>query len=719
MTNLTQVLNVALPEMPVRMMARHYPRLHPDVVFKEHIFDGQPMVRAFVPGVSAIFNLTPQNWELVRLFDGQRTYEEVAKLYFAQTGIQISAEDVHAAADDLESIEFWYKTPQEKNIALMQMSAEERRNTLKRKKRSWGDLALITFPAFNPDRFLNWLHERIGFVYTWWFTLITLAGFGFMAGIFITHWGEVSRDTWQFYNFSEKTWWDVAVFWGLATVLMGMHEVGHGLTCKHYGGRVTSMGFALIYLTPAFYTDTTEGVVKGNAFQRLMITVAGVWTELGVCAIATPLWWGTVPGSAVHDFAYTIILITGIGVVLINWNPLMKLDGYHIVCDLLGIMDLKENSTAYVSAWVKKNIWKLPVEIPYVPKRRRLGFAVYAILSGLYSYSVLFIVARFVGNIFRNFNPEWSFIPELATAALIFRSRIRTLVNFLKFLYLDKKDRVRAWFTPRRTQAVALAVILLMLLPLWHESIEGRFMLEASEKAVIRTLVPGTVIAVYGDEGQPVVAGAKLVQLRNLPLQSKLARSEADYKVATARANLASLRYADFGSALQERQQLEQKSTNLASEAANLELKSPISGVLMTPRLADRVGAYVPSGTELAEVANLSALRARLYVSEHDMYKFRAASPARLAIDGMFGKREAKASAVAPVSSDIAEGLIDLTKYKGLSAPNFYVVDLQVNNTDGRLKPGMIGTARLYGRRRSLAGLGWQSVADFFGRKIW
>jgi len=85
----------------------------------------------------------------------------------------------------------------------------------------------------------------------------------------------------------------------------------------------------------------------------------------------------------------------------------------------------------------------------------------------------------------------------------------------------------------------------------------------------------------------------------------------------------------------------------------------------------------------------------------------------------MFAKREAKAGMVAPVSSDIAEGLIDLTKYKGLSPPNFYVVDLQVNNADGRLKPGMIGTARLYGRRRSLARLGWQSVADFFGRKMW
>ena len=123
---------------------------------------------------------------------------------------------------------------------------------------------------------------------------------------------------------------------------MCIHEVAHGLTCKHYGGHVRAMGFALIYLSPAFFTDTTEGMVTGSRHQRLMISVSGVWSELMVCAIFTPLWWGTAPGTTLHDFAYTIILITGIGVVLINWNPLMKLDGYHMLCEIIGVGDLKK-----------------------------------------------------------------------------------------------------------------------------------------------------------------------------------------------------------------------------------------------------------------------------------------------------------------------------------------------------------------------------------------
>src|SRR5260370_37895763 len=174
--------------------------------------------------------------------------------------------------------------------------------------------------------------------------------------------------------------------------------------------------------------------------------MAGAWEELLICAVANPIWWLTSPGTNIHNAAYLLMLMTGIAGVLLNWNPLMKLDGYHMLGEVVAISDLKEESTAYVAAWVKRNIWGLPVEVPYVPKSRRLGFVVYALLSGAYSYTVLYVLARFVGNVFRNFNPEWSFIPELATAALLFKSRIRTLVNFVKFVYLDKKDPVHAWF---------------------------------------------------------------------------------------------------------------------------------------------------------------------------------------------------------------------------------------------------------------------------------
>ena len=717
--NITEALNEMLPEMPAKMISERYPRLHPEIVFREHIEQGKPNVRALVPGVTGIFNIPPEQWAVAQLFDGQRSYEEIAELHFQNTGIQYPPEDIREMASDLGSLNFWYKTPLEKNVVLMQKTAEERRKLVKQKNKRWSDLSLIMFPAFDPDKFLDWVYEHISFVYTWWFTLLTLLAFGFMAGVFITHWTEIGNDTFQFYKVADKSLWDFIAFWMLAAVVLCVHETAHGLTCKHYGAHVHAMGFALVYLTPAFYTDTTEGMVTGSRQERLMISVSGAWSELMLSAAATPLWWGTPRGTALHEFAYNVILITGIGAVLVNWNPLMKLDGYHMLCEILEIEDLKEKSTIYVSSWLKKHFWKLPVEVPYVPKRRRLGFAVYAISSGIYSYSVLYVVARLVGNIFHNFSPEWSFVPEIGMAMLIFRSRIRTLVNFMKFVYLDKKDRVIAWFTPKRIMALAAVVLVFLALPLWHETAEGPFMLETSAQTAVRALVPGTVTAVYTAEGQPVTAGQTLVRLRNVALESQLAHTQASYQEAVARATSAELRRGDYGAAAQERDRLGRQTRELTLALASLEIKSPVSGVTLTPHVDDHLGAFVTQGTELAQVADLSTLRARFYIPEPDMYKIRPDSYARLRFTGMMGIRTVRSLVVDPIPTEVPAGLIDLTKYKGLKPPNFYAIDLMVANPDDLLRPGMTGSARLYGERKSLGGLMYEGLANFVGRKIW
>ena len=148
-------------------------------------------------------------------------------------------------------------------------------------------------------------------------------------------------------------------------------------------------------------------------------------------------------------------------------------------------------------------------------------------------------------------------------------------------------------------------------------------------------------------------------------------------------------------------------------------MDSPISGIVLTPRLLDKVGAYVSAGTELAEIADLSQVRARIYVSEFDMHKFTSNSQARFQVDGSFHKHDARIASIAPMSSDIAPGLMDLSKYKGQRPPKFYVFELIGDNNNGSMRPGMVGTARVYGARRSLATLAGRTVWEFAGRKIW
>jgi multidrug resistance efflux pump len=284
---------------------------------------------------------------------------------------------------------------------------------------------------------------------------------------------------------------------------------------------------------------------------------------------------------------------------------------------------------------------------------------------------------------------------------------------------LDKKDRVWAWFRSRHPSAIGAIAALLLLLPIWHDSVKGQFVLEPVRTAIVRNLVPGSVTRVDASEGAHVRAGDVLVQLRDLPLQSEFARTEADYELASIQANSAALHYADFGAANQQRNGLAIKAGELQTETSGLNLLSPISGVVLTPRVADRLGTYAPAGTTLVEVADLSRMCARIFVSEHDLYKFAIGARAQLEVDGLWGKLDAQVTSLAPKSSEIDSGLAQVSQFRGLATANFYVARMEIDNPYGQLKPGMIGTARIYGKRRSLAGLIWQEGWRFFARKLW
>jgi len=716
--NLTRALEVALPDIPARKLAESYPRLDPGTTFKEHIEDGQAMVRIYVPSSGGMYIFEKSQWELARLFDGKRSYEDIAELYSQQSGIEYDEETVRDFAAGLESGEFWYKTQQEKNIQLMQLSLEERKKKIK-PKNIWADLSDVNFPAFNPDRTVTWVHDHTRFIYTPWFTTVSLIAVSVSAGITIAHWPQIWQDSLDFYMW-KRTWMDVFYMYTLGMAVVGLHEFAHAHACKHYGGRVPAMGFSLVYLLPAFFTDTTEGFVHGTLPQRLVISFAGVWSETLLYAIVTPVWWGTQPGT-LHNAAYFVMITSGFMNVIMNWNPLMKLDGYYMLCDIVGINSLKEDATAYTSAWVKKHIWRLPVEVPYIPKQRRLGFAIYAVASGAYSYTILYILASFTGNIVRSFSPEWGFVPELGVAAIIFRSRIRLLVNFMKFLYLDKKDRLLAWFTPQHTAVTAAVMVLLLAIPFWKESVVGKFVLEPVNRAVVRAHVAGAVSGIYVREGEEVSQGTLLAALSNLPLEGGLADAYARLMLASVQAKEAALSYHGYGNALMEKQRSERQYGQASEMSDALELKAPLKGTVVTPHVQDQLGAYLKAGTALLEIADLSQMRARIYTSEYDLYKIRGSQAATIQLDGILRRRDGEVALISarPVEAPPWAGEEAGKEANSIGPQTYYFADIIVNNPENELKPGMTGIARVYGSRRSIGGMALEIIKNFWGRKLW
>jgi putative peptide zinc metalloprotease protein len=507
--------------------------------------------------------------------------------------------------------------------------------------------------------------------------------------------------------------------WILFSMAAFFHESAHGMTCKHFGAGVHSQGFLLMYFMPCFFNDSGEMWVYGGRWERIATAIAGIWIELIFCSVVTVVWWATTPGMWIHDIAYKLILITGIGVVMLNINPLVKLDGYFVFTELIGIGDLKERSTLYVSSLAKKHLFRLPVEVEYVPALRRLLFVTYALLSGVYSYLLLFVVVQLVYRVAVKYSPDWALVLAVWLTYKVFRSRILIFWRFLKVIYLDKKEHLRVWLTPGRVAMASAVILAVLLAPVWPDSIEGRFVIEPGSRAVIRAEVPGRVSEVLVREGETVSAGSPLLRMRNLNLESEADRSHADLRVATDRATQAQLSYVAFGTAERDRQRLAEHSQALDEESSKLQVVSPLQGVVATPRLQDLLGAELKAGAEIAEVDNLATMRARIYVPEAVLRDLRTGAKAQLRLDSSFGLLSGSVASIAPAPGLIPDGLTEQAKtYTGFRQPQYYVATVPLEG-DGSLRVGMSGTAKIFVKRRNLVACGWRFVRDALDRKIW
>jgi len=715
--NILEAFDAALPEIPAKAARQSLPKLDSRVIAKEHLEQGVPTVLAKMPGSDSFIRLTPEQWMLLELFDGQRSYTELSALIQEKSGVAFTEDDVREFASFLaDETDLLYRTPLEKNITLKQKLGHDH---YKRKRFAIADITDITLHRWpKADDYLTRLKPYVEFVYTPWFTLLTLACFGVMVWMWAGKFNEIWVDSFRFYNFTEKSAWDLVEFWFLFGAMAFVHESAHGMTCKHFGGNVEKMEFLLMYFAPTFVCDVTQIWIVGDRKARLCSIIAGIWADLIICFFATAIWWTTAPGLWTHDFAYKVIMVSGIGVTLLNLNPLIKLDGYYMFSEIIGEVDLKERSTLYVSQWVRRHLFFLPVEIEFVPRKRRVLYIVYAILSGIYGYLLIGAVALFAYNVLHSYIPEYAWIPTLLIALLLFRSRIRKLVRFMKEVYLDKKDRVRAWLTPVRLALCFGVVLTIVFVPLWPDFVTGRFVLEPARLAVIRAEVPGVVEQVTVAEGERVAPGTMLVQLRNLELQSEAAQANARFRESSARYLNAELRYADFGRAEHERDEAAEQSRVLTQQLKSLKLTSPIAGVVVTPNLQDLTGSYVDVGTEIAEVADLETMTARVYIPEFDMRDVRLGTRVRLQVPSRIEPMSGVLTSIDPLSSQIDPALAEKSQLSGIVAAPSYVGFVSLQN-DGSLHEGMTGTAKLFVRRRSLANMAARFARDLFESRFW
>jgi putative peptide zinc metalloprotease protein len=712
--NLGQVLHEALPEAPPPSVEDVYPRVHPNLIAKEHTDREGTMVRVIPPGGELLFRLTKQQYELVKLFDGQRSYAQVAVLFFKKTGVRASEQQVRAFADSLDKGNFWYRTPQEQSILMCHKLLHDR-HTHANGAMS-GDLARIDLLFFDPDRYLTWLYKYLWFMYTPWFFALTAVLLITAIGLLSARWDEVFADSVAYYNLTAKGPLELGLFF-LDFVLLGaIHETAHGLTVKHFGAGVHKMGFYLVYGVPAMFCDVTEVYVHGGRWARIMTTFAGVWSEMMLVSVVTFVWWFTPRGSFIHDVCYTIILAGGILVVLINWNPFSKLDGYFLFNEIFHFFDIKSQSTTFLVQWIRKNIFHLSAKVPVLPVRRQFGFAAYALLSGFYCYGMLLFFVRIAYKIADKYSPTWAFLPAFLLFLFIFKSRIKKLIAFCKEVYVDKKPLLRAH--ARAIAVGATAVLLLLLLPLFHEGTEQPFVLRPVSRALLHAESAGEISGVNVREGQHVQAGMAVATLTNMGLESRRAYADTQLRLADYKLMQSQMRSQVSMPAMQAANRFREERNAADQQLKRLTVLTPIAGTVISAHPEQLQGRFVEEGTELLEVADESVMEARVFIPESELKQVQDLRAASLRPEGRWGSIAATIVALSPDAYEVDPGLMAASKYKGVKPPKFYLLTVQVAN-DGTLRSGMTGRVKLFGRRRSALALTLEPVLSAVARRIW
>lgn len=715
--NLSEALDAALPEMPKARLARSRPpRLDPTLVTREDTEDGEPIIGIYHRERASYFRLPPAQWQIALLFDGVRSYEEIAALYAKQAGHTPTLEFLRAFAESADEAGLWYKSPQEKNLALSEKLIAQRGRRANRKSKV--NLAHISFSAWDPDRYLGWLDSRIGrFVYSPWCVLMVLLLFLFEGLVFAAKWNVIGPDIPLYYNFTRKSFYDIAEFWVLLLVLGFIHETAHGLTCKHFGGEVHSMGLMFLYLTPCFFVDVTEAWVSTTRLQRLATIIAGIWIEMAICGLAMIVWTNTAPGQWIHDFTYKIILLTGVAVVVMNLNPLLKLDGYYFLTESINVPELKEDSTAFVSGWVQRHILRLPVNVPVIARKRVALFVVYALVSGAYSYFVLFVVIRFSYNVLSHWMAEWAVLPAGLLAIFMFRSRLRALRETLVRTWRNGIG-FGSWLRPKPVVAAA-ALLVIFFIPFWRDRESAYFVVEPQHPATVHAAIGGRVEAVFVTEGQSVRAGQPLLDMASTGAASMRSAAQADTESAKFQAFDAEMRGASIGSAAAS-QEAALRSTGLARTAqAALVVTAPADGIVTTPNPLALRDENVAAGQEMLTLAGQGPGIVRLFIPASALHRIPEHAEAALVIPGSFAVLRLRLGSIAPEAVRLPDGIVPSQAYKGVELPTFYSDRILLPASAGNLPLGLAGTARIFGVRRSLFGRTVEMCTNLFRAHVW
>jgi multidrug resistance efflux pump len=589
------------------------PRLRGDLTIVEQVFRDEKSFVVKDPATQKYFRFRPVEMGVMRYFDGARTPDEIAGALTEQ-GVRLTARAVEGFARKLASIGLLEHTLAERTTLELERIRAERRKR-RRPALFRGELLRMRWSMGDPDRLFERTMPFIRWMFTPTFAVASVALFAVYFVILAATWAAFSSTVAQLYSLRSITFGSVVVLWFTALVVILIHELGHGYTCKYFGGEVHEMGFMLIYFQPAFYCNVNDAWSFPALRSRLWVTAAGGWIQLVIASLAAVLWYVARPGTLVSEVAVATMIVGGATTIVTNANPLIPLDGYFALTDWLEIPNLRVRALAYFGWSVRRHALRIELPEPAVTDREKRVFLIYGALALCYIGALLGVVALWLIGRARAAFGALGALMVLAVVLLVAR---RGLTEWGRAVTLA----VKGWRSSRRgtrwwrwPAIVTLGIIVVLAVFPWTITTSGRFVVAPVSSFEVTAPDSGLIAAVLVREGMQVPTGAPLVRLLDRRMERELlaaARAVDSLSVATSRARAAQRADGTAERLEAERAAAVARFAALQTRVDALTLRARWAGAVATPRVQEIEGRRVNAGDEILRVATLDTLEARV-----------------------------------------------------------------------------------------------------------
>jgi len=436
------------------------------------------------------------------------------------------------------------------------LESKRNRRASHNQRRIQGSLLYFRVRFFDPDRLFNRLTGRIQFFFTPAFMAISAAAIFAAVCVVVFNWSGIVQNFSRVYLPSV-----IPLFFAVVFCVVTAHELAHGLTCKHFGGEVHELGFFLVYFQPALYCNVSDAWLFPEKSKRLWVGFAGPYFELFLWALAALLWRATDGETWLNHAAFIAMTTSGVK-TLLNFNPLIKLDGYYLLSDWLGIPNLRKRAFAAAGEWIKNKFGAGGRRLEQMSARERRIYLTYGLTATAGSLAMLVFAVTKIGTYLIGQNQLLAFALFAGMLGQKIRRRFSKLFGRSSGAATldedgdatDETDGADAPGGPPQTAgrgkkrprpskrfilfAGGAAALAILAFQNGQLRVGGGFSAMPIRNADVRAGVDGLVSEIRMDEGSMVHQGDLIAQLSDMDNVTQLRQTEADIQEAQAKLNL-------------------------------------------------------------------------------------------------------------------------------------------------------------------------------------